>query len=370
MNCQEVQLQLSGYLEKSLDAIRMKSIESHLSSCPFCRAEVHALSDCIRLVSDLPILDPPAGFTQRVMAHAREIELEPRSWQRFFAAFKVTVPVQTAAVVLVSLLAILLYERQPQVKNLALGEKLLPTVLPYEFQQKANPATENSLTKASEQAPSAKRDRNNPLVAPQPIAKARQHSLSASSSMRDASPAAAEPEKAMEEPLAARVAAPRRPVIQAQEVSTVSESPGPSADALAIGAAIGALSRSPFRPSPFSAERALSPLSEPSPDFEFVVRRHSTARAARNEALRKRSEPTPVATNATERSAASAPATSQVVEIRWFTVAPEHYEQFRKELAAEAIIDAEKSVAAKELDFGLTTTREFLIKVTILPSER
>ena len=85
MNCQEVQLQLSGYLEKSLDAIRMKSIETHLSSCPFCRAEVHGLSECIRQVTELPAVEVPLGFTQRVMAHARAIEIEPTPWQRLLA---------------------------------------------------------------------------------------------------------------------------------------------------------------------------------------------------------------------------------------------------------------------------------------------
>ena len=372
MNCQEAQLQLSGYLEKSLDAIRMKSIETHLSACPFCRAEVHGLSDCIRLVSDLPVLDPPAGFTPRIMAHAREIELEPHSWQRFFAAFKVTVPVQAAAVVLVSVLAILLYQRQPEVKNIALSEKASPAVLLSEVEQKTIPAAKNSPTIASEQpsrARNTKRDSNDPLeTAPHPVEKARQQSAPAGASIKDPAVAAAEPENVMDKPLESRLAAPRRPAIQAQEVSTASDSPRPSPDALAIGAAIGALSRSPLRPSPFSAETALSPLSEPIPDFEFVVKRRSSARAVPDEALRKRSETTPVSTGATERSASSAPSgPSPIVEIRWFTVALEHYEQFRKELAAEAIIDAEKSVAAKEMDFGLKRARELLIKVTILP---
>jgi hypothetical protein len=385
MNCQEVQLQLSGYLEKSLDTIRMKGIETHLSSCPFCRAEVHGLSDCIGLVSDLPVLDPPAGFTQRVMAHAREIELEPRSWQRFFAAFKVTVPVQAAAVVLVSALAVLLYQRQPQVENFALTERSSPAVLPSAVEQKTNPAADNTPTRTSEQARSirnTKRDRNNPLEpSPQPVAKARQQPAAGSTSMKDEavvpqSPPAAEPERAMEKALEGRIAAPRRPTIQAQDVSTASESPRPSADALGIGAAIGAFSRTPFRAPSYSAERALSPLSEPSPDFEFVVKRRSSERrdkreAASSDALSKRSEATAVATNASERSAAPAsPPANQVVEIRWFTVAPQHYEQFKKELAAEAIIDSERPVAAKENDFGLKSSRELLIKVTILPSDR
>jgi hypothetical protein len=55
-----------------------------------------------------------------------------------------------------------------------------------------------------------------------------------------------------------------------------------------------------------------------------------------------------------------------VVEIRWFTVAPEHYEYFRKDLAAEANIESEKSTAAKERDAALKSSRELLIKVMIL----
>jgi putative zinc finger protein len=390
MNCQEVQLQISGYLEKSLDAIRMKSIETHLSSCPFCRAEVHALSDCIRLVAELPAVEPPPGFTERVMAHARAIEPEPRSWQRFFAAFKLTVPVQAAAVVLVSVLAVLLYQRQPEVKNFAFTGKSSSTMArqaepgPVD-NARSHPKSDlrglNMPTERSEPAPSrprVERESNNRPVEKlvEPAAKPRQSSPTAQAGLKDAaakpqSPAVREAEKTTENEPEGRIAAQHRPAIQAQEVSTLSQSPRTGADSFDVGAAIGALSRSPFRASPFSADRALSPLSEPSPDFEFVVKRRPSARAAANDALRKRSEASAVTASASERSAAApAPLASQIVEIRWFTVLPEHYEQFRKELAAEAIIDAEKSSAAKEPDFGLKPARELLIKVTILPADR
>ena len=383
MNCQEIELHLSGYLEKSLDAIRMKNIETHLTSCPFCRAELHTLSDCIRLVADLPVLEPPNGFSHRVMAQAREIELEPRPWHRFFNAFRLTMPVQAAAVVLVSLLAVLLYQNEPQVKNIAFTESPRAT-LPSNIEERttldrmeSTPVTPSKDLRSR----SAKREMNTAReTAPQPAAQARQGASAASNLMKDEavtppSAQSVEPEKAPEKAVESRVVAPRRATIQAQEVSTGSESLRPGADALGIGAAVGALSRSPFRASPFSAERALSPLSEPNPDFEFVVKRRSSERRDQKEAsgndLRKRSEATTGAMSASERSVAS-PATTanQVVEIRWFTVAPHHYEQFKKELAAEAIIDSEKSVAAKENDFGLKTPRELLIKVTILPSER
>ena len=67
MTCPEVQLLLSEYIEKSLDTIRLKAVESHLLACSGCRAETEGLMDCVRQISDLPLLDPPMGFTQRVM---------------------------------------------------------------------------------------------------------------------------------------------------------------------------------------------------------------------------------------------------------------------------------------------------------------
>ena len=63
MTCAEVQLLLSEYIEKSLDAVRMKAVETHLLACSGCRAETEGLVDCIREISELPLLDPPIGFT-------------------------------------------------------------------------------------------------------------------------------------------------------------------------------------------------------------------------------------------------------------------------------------------------------------------
>jgi hypothetical protein len=56
--------------------------------------------------------------------------------------------------------------------------------------------------------------------------------------------------------------------------------------------------------------------------------------------------------------------------MRWFAVPADRYEQFRKELAAEAHIDSERSVAGMENEFPSKSSRELLIKIIILPSER
>ncbi len=374
MNCQEVQLQLSGYLEKSLDAIRMKSIETHLVSCPFCRAETHGLADCIRQIADLPILEPPAGFAQRVMAHAREIEIEPRRWQWLLSAFKSTVPIQAAAVVLVAVLAVLLYQKNPRFEDPSVAELSAPRT-PVQAERKTSRGAENAPIPAV--APTRSQDDQREIrtpseSTPQPAARAPRQVPANALAKNEAPESPSIPSTQSEKSSVARVDAPRRAPIQAQEVSTGRESSRPRADTLGLGA----LNRQLFRGGPSSTERALSPLSEPSADFEFIVRRRPPQFAQREgasgDALHKRSEADAAIAAAAAQQAVPAPASpaSAIVEIRWFTVAPHHLQQFRQELAAEAAIDSEKAAAPAEREFALKSARELLIKVTILPSER
>ena len=68
MNCEEVQKYLSDFLDKSLDNERAQEIEDHLAACSLCSEEMASLAECQRLVSGLPVVEPPVGFTNRVMA--------------------------------------------------------------------------------------------------------------------------------------------------------------------------------------------------------------------------------------------------------------------------------------------------------------
>ena len=80
---------------------------------------------------------------------------------------------------------------------------------------------------------------------------------------------------------------------------------------------------------------------------------------------------TPAAKSKPAGSAAAAPQVSSITEIRWFTVPAERYDQFRKELAAEAAIESEKKTAIMSNELAAKSTPELLIKVIILtPTER
>lgn len=377
MNCQEVQIQLSEYLDKSLDTIRSKSIDTHLLSCVLCRAEAESLADCIRQLRDLPMVEPPPAFAQRVMAHAREIEIKPPLWQRFFFGAKFAIPVQASAVVLIAVFAALLYQREPALQKsdpagntspvAALPALTKEETVPVAERAQSIPATSSSSAEARLQARSvAERDRQ----------------LAGQTKVEPASDAAAFKDRAQAAPQSVASAktesalgdageGAHRAPIQAQEVATGRESFRPGAEAFGAGRVIGNLEQPLFR-APFSAERARSPLSEPASDVEFVVRRRPPEQrqemaGAAADASRNRGE----TENALPAAKPAAPQFSSVVEIRWFTVPADRYEQFKKELADEATVESEKSLARAGKEIALKSARDLVIKVMILsPAER
>ncbi len=110
MRCDQVQERLSEYIENLLDAENHTSIHDHLSSCPHCQAEAQTLAQTRQAVADLPSIEPPPGFSQRVMARVREEAERPSLWQRLFVPLRIKIPIHTMAILLVGGLAVYLYQ--------------------------------------------------------------------------------------------------------------------------------------------------------------------------------------------------------------------------------------------------------------------
>ena len=113
MNCEEVQKYLSDFLDKSLDNERARAIEDHLAACSRCSEEMASLAECQRLVSGLPAVELPLGFTNRVMARVREAANPPSLWERLFLPLQIKIPLQATAVVLIAVLAAYIYQKEP-----------------------------------------------------------------------------------------------------------------------------------------------------------------------------------------------------------------------------------------------------------------
>ncbi len=110
MNCDWVQERLSEYLEGLLDPGDYLAVQDHLSRCAHCHADVEALARTIRAVTNLPPLEPPPGFSRRVMVHVREKAERPSIWGRLFLPVRIKVPIHVVTLLIVSGLVLYLYQ--------------------------------------------------------------------------------------------------------------------------------------------------------------------------------------------------------------------------------------------------------------------
>ena len=117
MNCEEVAKHLNEYLDKNLDMAMTTRVATHVISCAHCRAESNELTDCIQQVAILPLMEPPLGFAQRVMAHVRDSEPKASLWQRLIVPLTGGIPVRTTAMAVIAILAVVLYQNEPALKQ-------------------------------------------------------------------------------------------------------------------------------------------------------------------------------------------------------------------------------------------------------------
>jgi Putative zinc-finger/Predicted integral membrane protein (DUF2275) len=372
MNCEEVQTRISEYLERSLDAISMKSIEVHLSACSRCRVDADSLADCIQEVARLPMVDPPLGFAQRVMAHVHEINEKPTLWERLFLPMRVKIPLQATGVVLIGALALVLSQKEEKLNKQDFSQpaasalnSLAPSAQKIDQQKESTIVVERSV----QDKKATKSTKPFADLAKQAPEQVRHKAASPPAGVEQAQPAAAPPPASPKETESRREdkkETPRRRPIPAQEVSTAAEAMRSRGDTFGFGAGAGAMSQPSLSAGPL-LERSLSPLSEPNADIEFVVRRRAAQPREREEASFAGTGKTAESRRTNPPLAASS--ASSIREIRWFSVTADRFEQFKKALESEAIIESEKTPGVIDSDFAQKIARELLIKITISASE-
>lgn len=109
MDCPRIKEMLSGYLDGALGPADNKVVEEHLASCAQCSVQLEDLRRTIAGLRGLDDVDPPAWFTQRVMARIREERPRGSLLRRLFFPLHVKVPLQTAATVLIAVATIYIF---------------------------------------------------------------------------------------------------------------------------------------------------------------------------------------------------------------------------------------------------------------------
>jgi anti-sigma factor RsiW len=120
MDCQEIQKNLSSYLEELLSSEEKKLVEGHLSSCAHCRAELAELQKTKDLLGSLDDVEPPPWLTAKIMARVRE-ENEQRAsfFKKFFFPLHIKVPLQALSVILFGVIVFQVYRMVEPEKKVA-----------------------------------------------------------------------------------------------------------------------------------------------------------------------------------------------------------------------------------------------------------
>ena len=117
-NCQDIQPDLSAYVDGELAPSRRAEIEAHVAACPRCQQELAGLRTLAAGVAALPRLHPAPRFlaeVRRKIAQGRE-PVESIAWADYlFRPFWLKVPLEAAALIVVALFMVSIIEpRSPE----------------------------------------------------------------------------------------------------------------------------------------------------------------------------------------------------------------------------------------------------------------
>jgi Predicted integral membrane protein (DUF2275)/Putative zinc-finger len=395
MNCGEVQKYLADFLDKSLDNERAWAIEDHLAACSRCSEEMASLAECQRLVSGLPAVELPLGFTNRVMARVREAANPPSLWERLFLPLRIKIPLQATAVVLIVVLAAYIYQKEPLQRESIVGiqpenssrkesetGRLASSVAPapnsktkevaeetkprvQEFKDSIQLKDLQSRPKPEEQynAPGTARPqdqvRSPATLSPVPLQEKSSAASEAASARREQSSSSRE---AQSKEALTPTPPPEKQILSKDTVSAAKSSFSPEArersaasslDTLRSGTVVGVAV-------PSDHELAIR-LKEPVRDDKAMGDRSASSAQAERRSLTSQEE---VKNLDQARRRAIQTGQSQSV---WVTIARNQYELFKKELADLGNIEVESSTPDRNNDAIAKSSDQLRIKVTILP---
>ena len=127
MTCHESRERLSELLDEALPARERAEVEAHLADCPECRRELEQLRATVSILRRVEPVRAPVGFVDRVMASVRPVPWYRRLAAWIFLPLSVKLPAEAAAMALVAILAVYLFQRDPELQRAAIRPDLPAT---------------------------------------------------------------------------------------------------------------------------------------------------------------------------------------------------------------------------------------------------
>ena len=191
MTCHEARELFSDRLDGQLSADAAARLDAHLAGCDDCRLEWARFERVVSLAQGMEPSHAPAGFVDRVLEAARPVPWPVRLVRQAFTPLRIKLPLEAAALLLVGGLAVMMFQRSPEMQRMARQET---------SERLAAPRSEPAPVAPSAPAPEPSIPQSSIAQAPPPSAAAPEP------------PAAAQPPATAQPPAApSRPAAPRAP---------------------------------------------------------------------------------------------------------------------------------------------------------------
>ena len=113
MTCQDARDLFSARADDALSPVEQAHLQAHLATCAECEREWVRFERTVALVQAIEPAHAPAGFVDRVMG-ARARPWYARLARGLFVPWPVKLPVEAAAIVLVAGLAVMIFQRSPE----------------------------------------------------------------------------------------------------------------------------------------------------------------------------------------------------------------------------------------------------------------
>ena len=117
MTCHEARELFSALIDEALDAGERGAVEAHLETCAECRRELERFRATVSLLRAVEPARAPAGFVGRVLDAARPTPWYRRLLSALFLPWPVKLPAEAAAVVLVAVGVVYLYNATPELQQ-------------------------------------------------------------------------------------------------------------------------------------------------------------------------------------------------------------------------------------------------------------
>jgi Putative zinc-finger len=155
MTCADNRSLHSALLDGELAPAERAQVEAHLATCAECTAELSALARTLGMLHALPAPRAPLGFVDRVLEAARPLPWYRRWGRRLFQPLRVKLPLEAAAVMLVALGAVYVFQHTPELQQAARQEQPAPSPVPspVPVSPPATPAPATSSTEPVTPAP-------------------------------------------------------------------------------------------------------------------------------------------------------------------------------------------------------------------------